>query len=92
MNLIYITNLSKPMMPQLKTRPYSLPHIHLLSARHPDSQNFYLYCASIASAGLATSARGSIDKDALALVLAKAMNMRNNQKMILAQRVEWLKE
>jgi SagB-type dehydrogenase family enzyme len=49
------------------------------------SQNVYLYCAS---AGLATVVRGSIDKDAL----AKAMNLRDNQKIILAQTVGYPKE
>ena len=44
------------------------------------SQNVYLYCAS---EGLATVVRGSIDKDAL----AKAMKLRDNQKVILAQTV-----
>jgi hypothetical protein len=47
------------------------PHIHLSSARNPDSpssQNVYLQCASV---GLATFVRGSLDKDALALAMAK---------------------
>jgi SagB-type dehydrogenase family enzyme len=44
------------------------------------SQNVYLFCAS---AGLATVVRGSIDKPAL----AKAMKLRPDQKIIMAQTV-----
>jgi nitroreductase len=49
------------------------------------SQNVYLYCAS---AGLATVVRGYIDRDAL----AKAMKLRADQKLILAQTVGYPKE
>ncbi len=49
------------------------------------SENAYLYCAS---AGLATVVRGSIDKS----VLAKAMKLRPDQKIILAQTVGYLKD
>jgi SagB-type dehydrogenase family enzyme len=48
------------------------------------AQNVYLYCAS---EGLATVIRGSIDKDAL----AKAMQLRDNQKIILSQTVGYPK-
>jgi SagB-type dehydrogenase family enzyme len=44
------------------------------------SQNAYLYCAS---EGLATVVRGLIDRDAL----AKAMQLHDNQKIILSQTV-----
>lgn len=44
------------------------------------SQNVYLYCAS---EGLAAVVRGSVDKPAL----EKAMNLRPDQKVILAQTV-----
>jgi SagB-type dehydrogenase family enzyme len=44
------------------------------------SQNVYLYCAS---AGLSTVVRGWVDKDDL----AKAMGLRRDQKVILAQTV-----
>jgi len=44
------------------------------------AQNVYLYCAS---EGLATVVRGSIDRD----VLAKAMQLRDNQKIVLSQTV-----
>lgn len=49
------------------------------------SQNVYLYCAS---AGLATVVRGLVDRAAL----AKAMNLRPDQKIILAQTVGYPKE
>jgi SagB-type dehydrogenase family enzyme len=48
------------------------------------AQNVYLYCAS---EGLATVVRGSIDKDAL----AKAMPLRDNQKIVLSQTVGYPK-
>jgi SagB-type dehydrogenase family enzyme len=48
------------------------------------AQNVYLYCAS---EGLATVVRGSIDRD----VLAKAMQLRNNQKIVLSQTVGYPK-
>jgi len=49
------------------------------------AQNVYLYCAS---EGLATVVRGSIDKPAL----AKTLNLQPNQKIILAQSVEYPKK
>jgi len=49
------------------------------------SQNVYLFCAS---GNLATVARGWIDKPAL----AKAMNLRPDQKVILAQTVGYPKK
>ncbi len=49
------------------------------------SQNVYLYCAS---AGLATVARGGVDKDAL----SKAMMLGADQKIILAQTVGYRKK
>lgn len=48
------------------------------------SQNVYLFCAS---EGLATVARGMVDKDAL----AKKMNLGANQRVILAQTVGYPK-
>jgi SagB-type dehydrogenase family enzyme len=48
------------------------------------AQNVYLYCAS---EGLATVVRGSIDRE----VLAKAMQLRDNQKIILSQTVGYPK-
>jgi len=49
------------------------------------SQNVYLFCAS---EGLATVVRGSIDRDAL----AKAMKLRADQKIILAQTIGYPKK
>jgi len=49
------------------------------------AQNVYLYCAS---EGLATVVRGSIDRGAL----AKAMKLRPDQKIILAQTVGYPKK
>ncbi|HVO76789.1 MAG TPA: SagB/ThcOx family dehydrogenase [Candidatus Bathyarchaeia archaeon] len=49
------------------------------------SENVYLYCAS---AGLATVVRGMVDRDAL----PKAMNLRADQKVILAQTVGYPKK
>ncbi len=49
------------------------------------SQNVYLYCAS---EGLVTVVRGSIDKPAL----EKAMNLRPDHKVILAQSVGYSKK
>jgi nitroreductase len=49
------------------------------------SQNVYLYCAS---EGLATVVRGLIDRPAL----AKAMKLRSDQKVILAQSVGYPKK
>jgi SagB-type dehydrogenase family enzyme len=49
------------------------------------SQNVYLYCAS---EGLATVIRASIDRDAL----AKALNLKKDQKIILSQSVGYPKK
>ena len=49
------------------------------------SQNVYLYCAS---EGLATVVRGSIDRS----TLAKAMNLRSDQRILLAQSVGYPKK
>jgi SagB-type dehydrogenase family enzyme len=48
------------------------------------AQNVYLFCAS---EGLAVVVRGSIDRD----VLAKAMQLRDNQKIVLSQTVGYPK-
>jgi SagB-type dehydrogenase family enzyme len=48
------------------------------------SQNVYLFCAS---EGLATVVRGLIDRD----VLAKAMGLRDNQKIVLSQTIGYPK-
>ncbi len=49
------------------------------------SENVYLFCAS---QGLATVVRGSVERD----VLAKAMKLRPDQKVILAQSVGYPKK
>jgi nitroreductase len=49
------------------------------------SENVYLYCSS---AGLATVVRGWVDRPAL----AKAMKLRSDQKIILAQTVGYSKQ
>ena len=79
-NLIYVADLSK--MSKLSTGDadfYANADTGFIS------ENVYLYCAS---AGLATVVRGSIDKSAL----AKAMKLRPEQKIILAQTVGYLKD
>jgi len=79
-NLIYVSDLSK---------------MGGMSAQDADfyaatdtgfvSENVYLYCAS---AGLATVVRGWVDKAGL----AKAMKLRPDQKIVLAQTVGYPKE
>lgn len=78
-NLIYVADLSK--MSRL-----SAGDIDFYAAVDTGfiSQNVYLYCASV---GLATVVRGSIDKPAL----AKAMKLRPEQKIILAQTIGYPK-
>jgi len=49
------------------------------------SENVYLFCAS---EGLATVVRGSVDRE----TLAKAMRLRPDQKIILAQTVGYPKK
>jgi len=49
------------------------------------SENVYLYCAS---AGLGTVVRGALDREAL----AKAMNLRPDQKIVFAQTVGYPKK
>jgi nitroreductase len=78
-NLIYVADLSK--MSRVKAEEadfYAATDTGFIS------QNVYLYCAS---AGLVTVVRGWIDKPAL----AKAMKLRSNQRVILAQTVGYPK-
>ena len=80
LNLIYVADLSK--MSRLSSQNadfYAAADTGFIS------QNVYLYCAS---SGLATVVRGSMDKSAL----AKAMKLRPDQKIILAQTVGYPKE
>ena len=74
-NLIYVADLSK-------TGSSSKGDKNLYTAVDTGfiSQNVYLYCAS---EGLATVVRGLIDREKL----AKAMKLRQDQKIILAQTI-----
>ncbi len=74
-NLIYVADLSK-------VRRLSGPDIDFYTAMDAGfiGQNVYLYCASV---GLVTVVRGAIDRPAL----TQAMNLRENQKVLLAQSV-----
>lgn len=78
-NLIYVADLSK--MSQLSAEDQDF---YAAADTGFISQNVYLYCAS---AGLSTVVRGYIDK----LALAKAMKLRPDQKIILAQTVGYPK-
>jgi SagB-type dehydrogenase family enzyme len=74
-NLIYVSDFAKfRAMPDELKILYSGAHAGFIS------ENVYLYCAS---EGLATVVRASIDKSAL----SKAMKLRPDQKIILAQSV-----
>jgi SagB-type dehydrogenase family enzyme len=74
-NLIYVADYSRMGGASAEDRNfYSVADTSFIA------QNVYLYCAS---EGLATVVRGSIDRDAL----AKAMQLRANQKVVLAQTV-----
>ncbi|HSB72865.1 MAG TPA: nitroreductase family protein [Candidatus Methylomirabilis sp.] len=74
-NLIYVADLAN--MGQLAAADRDL---YSAAATGFISQNVYLYCAS---EGMATVVRASIDRPAL----AKAMGLRPDQKIILAQSV-----
>jgi len=78
LNLVYVADLSKA---------GSSPDTELFTAADAGfiSQNVYLFCAS---ENLATVVRGSIDR----VALAKAMKLRPEQKIILAQTVGYPKK
>ncbi|MGA2625128.1 MAG: SagB/ThcOx family dehydrogenase [Bacteroidota bacterium] len=80
MNLVYVADLSK-------TKRASQDDQSLYTGADCGfvAQNVYLYCAS---EGLAAVVRGSIDRT----VLSKAMNLRADQKIILAQTVGYPKK
>ncbi len=79
-NLIYVADFSRMGdVPKEDKELYSAADTGFIS------QNVYLYCAS---ERLATVVRGSIDRQAL----AKAMNLRPDQKIILAQSVGYPKK
>jgi SagB-type dehydrogenase family enzyme len=75
LNLIYVSDLAKMTRAAPGDREF-------FAAAHTGfiSQNVYLFCAS---EGLATVVRGSIDRS----LLAKAMKLRPDQKIILSQTV-----
>jgi SagB-type dehydrogenase family enzyme len=78
-NLVYVADLAK------KKSSGSGGYSYVSADTGFISQNVYLYCAS---SGLATVVRGSIDRPAL----AKAMKLRADQKIILAQTVGYPKD
>jgi SagB-type dehydrogenase family enzyme len=79
-NLIYVSDYSKAGRASTAEREF-----YSAAVTGCISQNVYLYCAS---EGLATVVRGLIDRDAL----AKAMRLRPDQKVILAQTVGYPKK
>lgn len=79
-NLIYVADFSR-----MGTAPKEDKEIYSAADTGFISQNVYLYCAS---EKLATVVRGSIDKQ----TLAKAMHLRPDQKIILAQSVGYPKK
>ncbi len=80
LNLIFVADYSKIKRGTDEDKAlYSGAHVGFIS------QNVYLHCAS---EGLATVVRGLVDKD----TLAKTMNLRPDQKIILAQSVGYPKK
>jgi len=79
-NLIYVADLSR-----MGTASKEDKELYSAADTGFISQNVYLYCAS---ERLATVVRGSIDRQAL----AKAMKLRPDQKIILAQSVGYPKK
>ena len=80
LNLVYVADFSKINRGTDENKNfYSGTHTGYIS------QNVYLYCAS---QGLATVVRGMIDREAI----AKAFNLRPDQKVIFAQSVGYPKK
>jgi len=79
-NLIFVADFSKIPIPEEEAKVF-------ISAADSGfiSQNVYLYCAS---EGLATVVRGSVDRP----TLAKAMKLRPDQRIVLAQSVGYPKK
>jgi nitroreductase len=75
LNLVFVADLSK-----MSNLPDENKDFYAAADTGFISQNVYLFCAS---AGLSTVVRGLIDKPAL----AKAMKLRPDQKIIMAQTV-----
>lgn len=80
LNLVFVANYTR-----MGEGPQEMKDFYAAMDTGYISQNVYLYCAS---AGLATVARGWVDKDAL----AKAMNLGADQKITLAQTVGYPKK
>ena len=78
-NLIYVADYSR-----MSSAPDQVKELYAAADTGFISENVYLYCAS---AGLATVVRAYIDKP----VLSKAMKLRADQKIILAQSVGYPK-
>jgi len=74
-NLVFVADLAK-----MKGLPADAVDFYSATDTGFVSENVYLYCAS---AGLATVVRGWVDKPAL----AKAMKLRDDQRIILSQTV-----
>ena len=74
LNLIYVADFSKMGKAESEANFYACTDAGFIS------ENVYLYCAS---AGLVTVVRGWLDRS----ILAKAMKLRSDQKIILAQTV-----
>ncbi len=80
LDLVYVADFSKINRGTDEDKNfYSAAHTGFIS------QNVYLYCAS---EGLATVVRGMLDRESL----AKAMNLRPDQKIMLAQSVGYPKK
>lgn len=80
LNLVYVADLAKiPRGSEEEKKFYSAAHTGFIS------QNVYLYCAS---EGLATVVRARINREEL----AKAMKLRPDQMITLAQTVGYLKK
>lgn len=79
-NLVYVANLSKMGDGSAESKmPYAYGDTGFIS------ENVYLFCAS---EGLGTVVRGSVDRE----TLAPLMQLREDQKIILAQTVGYPKE
>ncbi len=71
-NLIYVADLAKTGHAGAEAELFTAADVGFIA------ENVYLFCAS---EGLATVVRGSVDRPAL----AKIMNLRSNQRILLAQ-------
>jgi len=80
-NLVFVADFAK----MGDTTPRADKELYAATDTGYVSQNVYLYCAS---EGLATVVRGWVDRDPL----AKAMKLRPEQKIILAQTVGYPKK